>query len=391
MNMALLTDETLTALRASLPATASACVDAIVNEVPGYDRAFAPELRRNIERAVEQALSAFVVTRIEGGGRALSSTTLDGAYALGQGEAASGRSTDALLAAYRVGARVAWSQFAGSALAAQEPAANVAALAEKTFAYIDELSAQSLAGHTAALTARTRELARRRDQLTSALIAGESRAALEHLAESARWKPPTTLTALVVDGEPPQSLGAVLGDRALWAPASDGPTVVLVPDLRDSARASLLARCAGTPAALGPVIAWVDAGESVRHAVRALRFATSADGADCDELLPELALDAEPLVAERLRDRALAPLEDLSPAKRELLAETLLAWLMHQGRRDEVAGVLHVHPQTVRYRMNTLRELYGGALTEPRRVLELTLGLLVDSRSAEPADGEDQR
>lgn len=388
--MPILTERTLAELRASLPETASACVEAIVEEVPGYDRAFDPALRSNIERAVEQALSGFVATQIEGD-RATSRSTLDGAYRLGQGEAASGRSTDALLAAYRVGARVAWAQFAGSAVAAEEPAANVAALAEKTFAFIDELSAQSLAGHTAALTARTRELARRRDQLTAALVAGEARPALEHLAESARWKAPETLTALVVDGEPRTALATALGERVLWSPVADGPTVVLVPGVRSNARNGLLGRCVGTPAALGPTVAWTDAGESVRQALRALRFASAEDGADCDELLPELALDSAPLVATRLRERAVAPLEDLSPAKREVLAETLLAWLLHQGRRDEVAGRLHVHPQTVRYRMNTVRELYGDALTDPRRVLELTLGLLVEARTEPTSDAKDER
>ena len=34
------------------------------------------------------------------------------------------------------------------------------------------------------------------------------------------------------------------------------------------------------------------------------------------------------------------------------VAETLRAWLLHQGRREAVAGALFVHPQTVRYRLN---------------------------------------
>ena len=57
----------------------------------------------------------------------------------------------------------------------------------------------------------------------------------------------------------------------------------------------------------------------------------------------------------------------------------------------EVAGRLHVHPQTVRYRMNTVRELYGDALTDPRRVLELTLGLLVEARTEPTSDTKDER
>ena len=55
--------------------------------------------------------------------------------------------------------------------------------------------------------------------------------------------------------------------------------------------------------------------------------------------------------------------------------ETLRAWLLHQGRRDEVAAALFVHPQTVRYRMAQLRELYGDRLHDPNWVLVLTVAL----------------
>jgi DNA-binding PucR family transcriptional regulator len=57
------------------------------------------------------------------------------------------------------------------------------------------------------------------------------------------------------------------------------------------------------------------------------------------------------------------------------LAETLRSWLLHHGRREEVAADLVVHPQTVRYRMTQLRELYGDKLTDPASVLELTIAL----------------
>ena len=60
------------------------------------------------------------------------------------------------------------------------------------------------------------------------------------------------------------------------------------------------------------------------------------------------------------------------------IALLLLAWLLHHGRREDVAEALHVHPQTVRYRLGTLREHYGDALTDVRTGLELTLGLLAD-------------
>ena len=76
-----------------------------------------------------------------------------------------------------------------------------------------------------------------------------------------------------------------------------------------------------------------------------------------------------------LRTRVLAPLADLRPATRQKLAETLRAWLLHQGRRDDVAAALFVHPQTVRYRMGQLRELYGDRLDDPETIRDLTLAL----------------
>ena len=45
-----------------------------------------------------------------------SGPALEGAYELGRGEARSGRSMDALLAAYRVGARVSWRHMGDSAV-----------------------------------------------------------------------------------------------------------------------------------------------------------------------------------------------------------------------------------------------------------------------------------
>ena len=59
----------------------------------------------------------------------------------------------------------------------------------------------------------------------------------------------------------------------------------------------------------------------------------------------------------------------------ERLTETLRAWLLHQGQRDAIAADLFVHPQTVRYRMNQLRDLYGDRLDDPHTVLELTVAL----------------
>jgi len=86
-------------------------------------------------------------------------------------------------------------------------------------------------------------------------------------------------------------------------------------------------------------------------------------------------LGSDPDAAADLRCRALAPLATLRPNAAERLAETLRSWLLHQGQRDAVAADLFVHAQTVRYRMNQLRELYGERLNDPEMILELTVAL----------------
>ena len=79
----------------------------------------------------------------------------------------------------------------------------------------------------------------------------------------------------------------------------------------------------------------------------------------------------------------LAPLADLRPATRDKLTATLRSWLLHHGRRDAVAAELFVHPQTVRYRLQQLRELFGDGLEDPGTVLDLTVAL------ADPAGAAD--
>ncbi|MFD6985621.1 helix-turn-helix domain-containing protein, partial [Streptomyces sp. NPDC059956] len=71
----------------------------------------------------------------------------------------------------------------------------------------------------------------------------------------------------------------------------------------------------------------------------------------------------------------LAPLAACRPGQADRLADTLLAWLQTRGGAAEVAARIGVHPQTVRYRMRQLRELWGDALDDhdQRFALELVL------------------
>ena len=57
------------------------------------------------------------------------------------------------------------------------------------------------------------------------------------------------------------------------------------------------------------------------------------------------------------------------------MRETALAYLDHQGNAVAMARALHLHPQTVRYRVNRLRELLGEQLDDPDARFELEVAL----------------
>jgi hypothetical protein len=374
----------LAALREELAGVAEQVVDRVVAVVPSYGDAFAGPMGRTIRDAVALALDGF----LELGARGVDSDAgtplapvVEGAYRLGRGEARAGRSMEALLAAYRTGARVAWRSLSERAVASGLPAEQVAAFAELVFAYIDELSAASAAGHADELETSGRVRQRLLERLARQVVTGASPATLEATAKRAEWAAPTSLTAVLLPPGQVRGAETALGARTLAAGEdlpgleSDEVALLLVPD---ATRAVLLRALAGRHAVVGPAVAWLGARSSYLRAVRAreLGLRPLADAPlDTDQHLPRLVLEADPEALEDLRTRALAPLAELRPASAEKLTETLRAWLLCRGRRDEVAALLHVHPQTVRYRVGQLREQYGDALDDPDTVLELTLAL----------------
>ena len=378
--------QTIAALESVLPRMAERAVAAITAEVPAYTDAFSGRMGHNIENAVQTSLGAFLrlATRDQGSdpGPPLS-PALEGAYELGRGEARNGRSIDALLSAYRVGAREAWRGLSETAVGAGMSAAMIARFAALVFAFIDQLSASSASGHTDEQATAGRVRQRYLDQLTEQLLAGESPEVLVASAERANWTTPRTLTAVLLPIAQTRGLAAQFNPGTLQITdglpeldPSESWAVVLIPDADGRHRKALLAMLADRQAIVGPSRPWREVHASYRRVVRARALATTSDGAlDTDEHLVEILLGADPEAAEDLRRRALAPLAALRPNSAGRLAETLRSWLLHQGQREAVAADLFVHPQTVRYRMNQLRELYGERLSDPRSILELTVAL----------------
>jgi sugar diacid utilization regulator len=139
----------------------------------------------------------------------------------------------------------------------------------------------------------------------------------------------------------------------------------------------------GTPllAAVGPAVPLARAGGSLRWAGQGLALARrgllpGGDGiAWCEDHLPTLILLADTDLAAALSREALAPLRQLRPEQADRLAQTLLAWLESADDANAAARRLHVHPQTIRYRLRQVSELFGDALAAPDNRFRLLLAL----------------
>src|SRR3954468_8523890 len=161
--MATLSPPAADALRATLPDLADEIIAAIGAEVSDYARAMEGRFGRGVRLGVEIALRRFV--EVLAGESPEDSGPRDTYVRLGAGEYRAGRSLNALLAAYRVGARVAWRTFVRAGTEAGFEPDALYDLGEDIFAYIDEISAESAAGFAEAQTEAAGESQRRRRAL----------------------------------------------------------------------------------------------------------------------------------------------------------------------------------------------------------------------------------
>jgi hypothetical protein len=372
------------ALRPGVPALSLEIIEAIRSEIPAYARPLEGAFGTGVREGVEQALTQFLdlveePDRDRSAGRVVY-------VRIGRGEARAGRTMEALLAAYRIGARVAWRRVAEAAHAARLGEEILARLAESIFAYIDELSAASAEGYAQEQAAAAGEAHRRRRHLVTLMVQPPplDETAVEEAAHDLGWHLPHSLAALVGRGSE-RRIAARLPTEAILAPQDDF-WCALVPDAGAPWRRRELEAALGeSQAVLGPAVPWQQAGQSFRRALAVDRLVQErvlpATGLVlADEHLAALLVHSDRTLLADLAELRLAPLADETESSRARLSETLLAWLDHQGNVPAIAAALHVHPQTVRYRLGRLRERFGPALEDPTARFELGLALRAPGR-----------
>lgn len=368
-------------LRPALPSISDEIISALPELVPEYARPLEGDFGRALRQGVTVALAQFV--DLLGVDSDLPDLTV---YArLGKAQLREGRTLDALQSAYRVGARTAWRHIARLDV---EPA-TAYLLAEAIFAYIDRLADASVAGFAQEQSLQAGAAQAQRHALVQLLARWPpaDRAAVERAAVSASWPLPERLAAVAVADADPVQLARLMPLGTIGAALEPVP-VLLVPDPDGPGRPALLRAALGRHrAVLGPTVPSAEATRSVARAVSAWRLHAEGAFGDAplvraDDHLLALLLAGDPFLTRDLVRLRLHPL-DTQPAGVRIRAEaTLRAWLDAHGDVSHAADVLGVHPQTVRYRLAGLRELFGDALDDPVARLEVALAL----RAVPPGD-----
>jgi len=366
-------------LRPALPAVVEEMVAKILVSVAEYARPGDGSYARAVRRGAEEAASQFVERIADPG--APWDQAADVFRRLGRAEAGEGRSLEALQSALRAGARVALRWLTDASRWMDTPLETLGLLAEALFIFLDEIAAWSADGYAQAQTQAADEAHGRRRRLLGLLLA-EPQAAAEAVSEMARlaqWRQPRLVSVVVLADHPSGGRVPALPSEVLQG-LDRVPPVLIVPDPYGPGRRDMLDRgLHGFRGAVGPPTGPRDAAKSMRWAREALGLAEQGVFGDysivhCDDHLTDMVLRRGGDLLDRLEARRLAPLKNMAPGRRDMLAQTLLAYL-ETGKSSSVASRLFIHPQTARYRLHKLQDLFGDELENPDARFELALVL----------------
>ncbi|MEU4241294.1 helix-turn-helix domain-containing protein [Actinoplanes sp. NPDC026619] len=357
------------AMRPRLPDT----VPVIAAAVAGINPATGAKFERDVTTAVQVALDRFL--DLAGTDEpALPPRIREVFVALGAAEARENHGPEVLLAALRMAARLLL-RTASQALTETRPVTveEIIDLSDATSAFVDELAAACTEGLARQLREQAGEGDRRRRRAADLLLNGGAPAETAREAVAAiGWPGLDRVVPVLLPPDQARDARFRFAADGVVAERAHDAVLLLCAGPRTE-RADLAESLAGRAAVIGPAVSWTEVPGAVRLAERAAELI--GPGVFVEDHFAALALRGEPGALAALAARRLGPLAALRPGQREQLLVTLESWLRHWGSRAAVAAELYVHPQTVSYRLNRLRDLLGPALDDPTARFELQLAL----------------
>jgi hypothetical protein len=292
-----------------------------------------------------------------------------------------GGSVESLVGYFEMAGLAFWRKVLAGLPVDSLPVPVVAEVSEALFGFVADLIASAVSGYVDANTESASGFQAMRDRLLEVLLGDPPPDAAMVLAASraAQWDPPDRVAVGVIEtslDDRPE----ILKYLSVAAGSRRGHTVFVLAGADKEHHKRALARPDGPRCAIGPVVPLDQARESLLVATRLSRLGKRRGDPPGTVLTLEgneldLMVAAQEDVAARLASHVLAPLEELDEERRAVLMETLAAWLNRPDQPLAVAKEMHVHVQTVRYRLRQLRELHGAALDDPEQRARLALAV----------------
>ncbi|MET8760308.1 helix-turn-helix domain-containing protein [Lentzea sp. NPDC004782] len=353
-----------------MPAFVRRVLDELLQRVPEYRQLPAEELSGDIARVTEHALRAFAV--VLGTGELPSADELRFLRESAAQRAEEGVPIDVVLTAYHVGLQVVWEALVP--VARPEEVSDVLALNALALRYLQLVTPAVSAGYLDERQTTFDDERSARHALLTGLLDG-----------SAEASGPCVVLALHVPPHPDELLTevdrAIAGRRKLRRLRTELERHSREPVLSSLGVDGGLALLPGEDPPLDRIVADVTRAAGVPLTVAAVATPPSgvADAAKLAREVLAVALQSGPGLY-RLNDvlleyqlsrpsAALGPLAAIVAPLTDELVQTLEVYL-RRGSRRPAASELHVHPNTVDYRLRRVAELTG---LDPTRIEHVTL------------------
>ena len=371
-----------------LDAMTDRMVDVLSRTEPSYRdliRDSEQELRRTTRDNLEHGLLALV------GAPVADRPALHGAREIGRRRAAQGIPLEAVLRAYRLGGQVTWE-------ALLRVSAQAGGRHDTLLLQVAGTVWRTNDGECAALAEGYRDEQRRlagvdeetRRRVLDGLLDGRGddpsfvRSAADMLAMSLDGRLMAVVALPAENGEPGlDGVGPELlrhGVRSMWGTRS-GAQVGLIA-LGNLGPAEVRGRLEALTTGPVGVSAPVDGAGAVSSAYRLAETAartlprTTRRVVTIDERLPEALLSNSPEISSRLLGQTLGGLLALPAEEREVLLDTLAAFLTSDGSPTRAADELYCHRNTVMHRLRRIEQVTGRKVADPRARLQWQLALL---------------
>jgi hypothetical protein len=295
-----------------------------------------------------------------------------------------------VLHAYRVAGKFIWSAILSEAAGDEVATTALLETGSELWLIIDERSEAVTGAYRDAIAARAHSDSQTRNALLDVVLRGDLGDGSRLWESAATLRLPRTGTFVVVAAQPPRPAVESIPDaedarrhrgmRSAWRVEIDAHVGIVAL----TARAGMdrlceyLAELTTGPVGLSTPYLSLD---RTPAALRQARLAYATAAPDSREIVRyerapvAILLASAPDAGTAVARAVLGPVLDLPAAECDMLLDTLRVWFAEHGATSVAAERLHVHRNTVRYRLKRVEDLTGYRPSEPIGIAELHLAL----------------